>query len=163
VAKFRLTHPDPKEDQFGKSVADLLDAILRPEQAIYTHIGHGGYQLSPAARGRLTRLGLKPGWPDICIAYRSGRMLWLELKTPTGRSSLNQQQRHAQLWLLGHNVVTCRRIEDVIAALTLHRVPFRSNSLTEYYHATTLDPGDAQISPPESPQSAAVEEAVGNG
>ena len=51
---FKLTPPDPTEDQFQQSVANLLDAILDPQDAAYTHIPVGGYELSPAARARLS-------------------------------------------------------------------------------------------------------------
>lgn len=135
---FKLRYPDPNEDRFGEAVANLLDAILRPEEAIYTHIGHGGYHLSPAARGRLQRLGLKPGVPDIVIAYKPGRTLWLELKTATGKLSLHQQQKHAQLFVLCHNVVTLKWsqhwAEDLISVLQLHGVPYRQSSLDRSYH-----------------------------
>lgn len=152
---FRLTYPDPTEDQFQQSVASLLDAILRPEEATYTHIGHGGYELSPAARARLYRLGLKRGWPDICIVCRPGRVLWLELKTATGRLSLEQRQRHAQFILMGHHVVVCRRIEDVITALELHQVPFRTARLDGSYHGAQVHQSNAQSGPQEPAQGQA--------
>lgn len=135
---FKLKYPDPDEDRFQESVANLLDAILRPEEAVFTHIGHGGYHLTPAARGRLMRLGLKKGWPDLQIAYKPGRMLFLELKTATGRLQLDQRQLHAQLFVLCHNVVTLHWsqhwAEDLIQVLQLHGVPYRQSSLDRSYH-----------------------------
>ena len=155
---FKLRYPDPDEDRFQEAVANLLDAILRPEEAIYTHIGHGGYHLTPAARGRLMRLGLRRGWPDLVIAYKPGRTLWLELKTAIGRLTLDQQQRHAQLFVLCHNVVTLRWsqhwAEDLIQVLQLHGVPYRQSSLDRSYRAQVLDTGTAQSSAAEHPQSA---------
>lgn len=153
---FKLRYPDPNEDRFGEAVANLLDAILRPEEAIYTHIGHGGYHLSPAARGRLQRLGLKPGVPDIVIAYKPGRTLWLELKTATGKLSLHQQQKHAQLFVLCHNVVTLKWsqhwAEDLISVLQLHGVPFRKSSLDRSYRGE-VNGSSAQSEPAQSAQS----------
>lgn len=136
--RLKLTYPDPSEDQLQESIANFLDAVLRPEEAVYTHIPVGGYILSPRARGRLYRIGVKKGFPDICIAYKPGRILWLELKTATGRLTLDQEQRHAQLFVLGHNVVTCRRIEDVISAMELHRVPFRKAQIGGSYYGTNV-------------------------
>lgn len=155
---FKLAYPDPDEDQFQASVANLLDAILKPEEAIYTHIAHGGYELSKAARARLYRLGLHRGWPDICIAYGTGRMLWLEFKSALGRLSLDQRQRHAQLEALGHVVVVCRWsshwAEDIIATLTRHGVPFRQARLAEGYRGTALNSSNATGGAQEHPESA---------
>lgn len=146
---------DPSEDQFQESVANLLDAILPADQVVWTHIAHGGYELSGAARGRLMRLGLKRGFPDIVICYKPGRTLWLECKTRTGRVSIDQKQKHALLWVMGHNVVVVRRIEDVISALELHGVPFRKARLDRSYHgANQGDQGTAPGSAEESTQGA---------
>lgn len=147
---FKLAYPDPDEDQFQASVVHLFDAILRPEEAIYTHIAHGGYELSKAARARLFRLGLKPGWPDIEIRYSEGRSLFLEFKTATGKLSLGQRQRHAQLEALGHVVVVCRWssrwAEDIIAILEKHGVPFRRAQVDgSYLYGTAIDQGAAQV------------------
>lgn len=153
--RLKLTYPDPSEDQLQESIANFLDAVLRPEEAVYTHIPVGGYILSPRARGRLYRIGVKKGFPDICIAYKPGRMLWLELKTPTGRLTLDQEQRHAQLFVLGHKVVTCRSVEDVISAMELHGVPFRKAQLSGSYHGTAINQGDAASGAAEPAQGAA--------
>lgn len=127
--RFKLTPPEPNEDQLQKSVADLLDWLLPEEKAIYSHFPAGGYFLSPAARARLFRLGLKPGFPDIIICYGIGRVLWIEMKTSKGVLSLVQRKKRAQLGVLGFSVVTCRRVEDVVQALIEHDVPFHKARL----------------------------------
>lgn len=158
---FKLAYPDPTEDQYQESVANLLDAILKPEEAIYTHVPAGGYELGGSARGRLMRLGLHRGWPDICIAYSPGRMLWLEFKTALGRLSLDQRQRHAQLEALGHVVVVCRWraqwAEDIIAILERHGVPYRQSSLDRSYRAPIYQDESVTTS------GAAAEHAEGTG
>lgn len=123
--KFRLTPPDPNEDQLQESIFHLLERILQPEEALATHFPAGGYHLTPAARARLYRIGLRRGWPDAFICYAPGRILWLEVKTATGNTSPAQRAVHLHLRAMGHNVVIVRRIEDVISALIEYRVPFR--------------------------------------
>lgn len=145
---------DPSEDQFQASVANLLDAILPQGQVAWTHIAHGGYELSGAARGRLYRLGLKRGFPDMVLCYEPGRTLWIECKTVTGRLSIDQKQKHDVLRKAGHNVVVVRRIEEVIAALQLYGVPFRRARLAEVYLGTEVHQGDAKIGAQEPAQGA---------
>lgn len=135
---FKLTPPDPSEDQFQHSIADLLDRILPEEQVAWTHFPAGGYELSPAARARLYRLGLKRGWPDILICYEPCRSLWLEVKTATGHLSPAQRSMHLRLQAMGHPVVVVRRVEDVIKALMEYSVPFRRVRLAEAYGGQTV-------------------------
>lgn len=134
--RFRLTPPDPSEDQFQHSIVNLLDAILLADQVAWSHFPAGGYFLTPAARGRLYRLGLKQGFPDLVICYSMGRVLWLEVKTATGNVSPAQRAMHLLLRRLGHHVVVVRKIEHVIAALLEYGVPFRRNSIAEGYLGT---------------------------
>lgn len=153
---FKLTPPDPSEDQFQKSVADLFDRILDENQVVWSHFPAGGYFLSKAARARLYRLGLKTGFPDIVICYSLGRTLWLECKTYKGVMSPAQRVKHLQLRLMGHQAVVVRCIEDVIAALIEHHVPFRKSSLDRSYHgAAETIPSTAQSEPAELSQGAA--------
>jgi hypothetical protein len=63
-----------------------------------------------------------PGMPDWLIAH-GGKTLWLELKTSTGRLSLEQKACHERLRQAGHSVEVCRTIDDVVAALDKHGVP----------------------------------------
>src|SRR4051794_21166197 len=82
---FRLTPPQASEDELHASVATALSVLLQPP-AQWTHFPAGGYGLSPQASARLSRLGLKPGWPDLLVCH-DGRLYGLELKTRTGRLS----------------------------------------------------------------------------
>lgn len=130
--RFKLTAPDPSEDELQSSIADLLNAILMPGAALFSHFPAGGYHLTEAARARLYRLGLRRGWPDIIICYSGGRSLWLEVKTPTGVLSHEQRTKHTELRCLGHTVLVVRSVEDVIAALITHGVPFRKARIAGY-------------------------------
>jgi hypothetical protein len=79
--------------------------------------------LTQAAKARLSRLGLQPGYPDLLIQWHPSKVLWIELKTHLGRVSDIQKERHALLQALGFPVVICRCVEDVLDALRLHGVP----------------------------------------
>lgn len=153
--KLKLTPPDPDEDQLQASIVSLLHAILIAEKVKWTHIAHGGYELSKAARGRLFRLGLQRGFPDLVFCYAPGQTLWMEVKTATGHTSPAQKVMHLSLRAMGHNVVVVRRIEDVIKALIEYRVPFRQARIDGDWYGT-IDKGNASVSTQEHPQGSGI-------
>lgn len=53
------------------------------------------------------------GWPDRLVVLEGGRVVWVELKRPTGRLSALQRWRSATLRRLGHRVETLWDKEDV--------------------------------------------------
>jgi hypothetical protein len=120
---FRLTPPDPKEDELQASVANVLHYALHGRPVVWTHFPAGGYELGPGAAARLKRLGLTSGIPDLLFMWSEGRTLWIELKTRTGRVSAAQAAMHEKLRSLGFLVSLCRSIEDVVAALEIASVP----------------------------------------
>lgn len=64
----------------------------------------------------LQRQGAMPGFPDLLVYGKRGRIGHIEVKTPTGKQS--ESQVVAQEWLegLGHNYAVCRSVNDVTAA-----------------------------------------------
>lgn len=156
---FKLTPPDPSEDQFQHAIANLLDSILPADQVAWSHFPAGGYFLSPAARARLYRLGLKRGFPDIVICYAPARILWLEVKTLTGVISPAQRATHLLLRQLGHTVAVVRRIEQVIAVLMEYQVPFRRARLDGEWYARTQAVASATEGEPAQLQEGASEAA----
>jgi hypothetical protein len=44
------------------------------------------------------------GWPDRIVALSCGRILWVELKRPGGKTTPLQDKLHKQLRDLGHDV-----------------------------------------------------------
>lgn len=44
------------------------------------------------------------GWPDRLVALPNGKILWVELKRPGGKTSPLQDKVHNDLRRLGHNV-----------------------------------------------------------
>lgn len=123
---FRLTPPDPSEDQFQAAVADMLDYAFAGKPVTFSHFPSGGYYLTPAARARLKRLGLRAGFPDLVILWRPARQLWLELKTLKGQLSDAQESRLEIFRLLEVPVRVCRTETDVLAALREFDVPMNT-------------------------------------
>jgi hypothetical protein len=121
--RLKLTPPDPSEDELQATIASMLKFAFHGQQVVWTHFPAGGYLLSPAARARLTRLGLQPGFPDLLIMWHPRKMLWIELKTRTGRVSSEQQAKHASIEALEIPVAICRHIEDVLHVLRMHGCP----------------------------------------
>jgi len=121
VKKLRLV--ETTEDELHTSVVHLLSIALLPP-AIYTHFPAGGYGLTAAAAGRLKRLGLMRGWPDLLAIY-SGRPMGIELKRPSGRKSKPQIETHMQLEAAGCPVYVCRTPESVVDALLREEFPVR--------------------------------------
>ena len=59
----------------------------------------------------------KRGWPDLTAILPCGTVLFLEVKTPTGRVSKIQQYMHKQLEGVNANVHVVRSVEDVTAII----------------------------------------------
>jgi len=139
MAPFRLRAPDMDEDTLHACVKDALDTLLIPP-AEWTTMPAGGYGLSAAAAGRLARLGLKRGWPDLILVH-AARVYGIELKTRTGRLSktrivrtrrggprvlVGQEEMHPRLEAAGMPIAVCRSLDDVLLALRKWRVPLRA-------------------------------------
>ena len=58
-----------------------------------------------------------PGEPDFVIMLDGGRWLAVEVKTATGKLSVDQQAIHAWAAKLGHQVHVVRSLEEFIALL----------------------------------------------
>ncbi len=77
--KQRGTAPPPaKEFALHCMVADILRRFIRPGW-IWTHLPMGEFR-DPATAGRLKRMGVSRGWPDLMFVSSTGVMCWLELK-----------------------------------------------------------------------------------
>ena len=64
----------------------------------------------------LEKDGAMPGFPDLLVYGRNGRIGHIEVKTPRG--TVQDNQKRAREWLegLGHNYAVCRSVDDVVAA-----------------------------------------------
>lgn len=65
-----------------------------------------------AGRGRYNQHLSPPGTPDLLVV-EPHRRYWVEVKTPTGVVSLDQQAMHEALENYGEEVIVARSIEDV--------------------------------------------------
>ena len=98
------------EDRLQITVADYLDRCL-PNDAVYFAIPNGGSR-NKIESAKLKRMGTRPGIPDLCIVWRA-RVIFIELKTPKGRTSPAQEAMLSALTMAGAVVNVCRSLEDV--------------------------------------------------
>ncbi len=110
------------EAQLTRQVADLLDWAL-PPGAKFTHIASGGWR-HPAVAGQLAAQGVRKGAPDFVIVMPGLAIVWIELKTASGRLS---DEQHEWAYALnntpGSRHFVCRSIDGVLDALRVCGVP----------------------------------------
>ena len=100
------------EDRLQISVARFLDVAL-PDGAVWFAVPNGGSRDVREA-AKLKAMGVKSGIPDLCIVYR-GRVIFIELKTPKGRTAPTQEAVMSALTMAGAVINVCRSLEDVQA------------------------------------------------
>ena len=69
--------------------------------------GHGG-------KGQFVRFGA-PGMPDILARGTTGAVIWIEVKSPTGRQSEDQRKWQEDMERFGDIYIVARSVEDVMA------------------------------------------------
>jgi hypothetical protein len=134
---FRLRPPVVTEHTLHTSVADALDRLLLPP-AEWTTFPAGSVPLPPEFAVKLSRMGLKRGWPDILVVHHG--IYGLELKRFGGSLSRTRTVRtrsgaprvldgqtdtFPRLITAGMRIAVCHSIEEVIAALALWDIPMR--------------------------------------
>lgn len=102
---FRLTAPEPFEEDIHVACADVLNAcLMRPAEWCCYPAGH--IKLTKAQVARLAKVGLKRGYPDIMVFYDGG--IWgLEIKRHDGSLSRTYIDRTAR----GSPVVRIGQVE----------------------------------------------------
>jgi hypothetical protein len=80
--------PTPSEFASQAFLVDIVRRWIDPRWW-FTHMPAGGYR-DPVTAGRLQRLGVVAGWPDLMFAGPDARMAFLELKRRGGRLSESQ-------------------------------------------------------------------------
>lgn len=134
---FRLTEPVEAEQDLHEAVAKALDLLLLAP-ACWTTFPAGSVPLPPQFAAKLSRLGLKRGWPDVLVLH--GYLFGIELKRADGvlsrtrlvrtrsgalRQLEGQVDVFPRLVAAGMQIAVCRSIPDVLAALTGWGVPTR--------------------------------------
>ena len=100
VKWFRYAHPD---------LAPLLFAIP-----------NGGAR-NEITGAKLKAEGVVAGVADLCLAVpRCGGVLFIEMKTPTGRQSQSQLQWQAAVSIVGNTYVIIRTLEDFISTINYY-------------------------------------------
>jgi hypothetical protein len=69
--------------------------------------------------GTAITMGLLPGASDLTIAL-PGRVVFMEVKTPTGRLSEAQVKFQEKVEALGHQYAVARSLQEAIDVLSLH-------------------------------------------
>jgi hypothetical protein len=144
---FRLTAPEPSEQELQEAVCAALDALLLPP-AFWFSAAIGATRLTPQQAAALVRAGIKRGLPDLfVIAPPAGRLFGIELKkqrngylsktkivrTASGapRILVGQVERFAELEAAGMKIAICRSVDEVIAQITRWGIPVRGRVALE--------------------------------
>ena len=137
AASYHLTVPVTPEDDLHEAVAHALDRLLLPP-AMWTTFPAGAVPLPPQFAAKLSRLGLKRGWPDVLVLH--GRVFGVELKrhggglsrtrvvrTKSGGSRVldGQVDVFPRLVAAGMRIAVCRSVDDVLSALATWQIPLR--------------------------------------
>jgi hypothetical protein len=109
-----MTRRQP-EQELHFAVMDFLKLCLLPP-AFPFHIPNGGLRLRSEA-GKLKRMGVQAGMPDIAVVYPFGQILFIELKAPKGILSDAQKAVHATIDATGAEIYVCKSLDDVQQAL----------------------------------------------
>jgi hypothetical protein len=137
-ARFRLVAPVVPEQDLHESVADALDKLLMPP-AKWFAMPMGHIKLTKAQAAKLTRIGAKPGIPDVLVVY-DARIIGIELKRHGGRLSrtrivrtrrgglrelAGQEDVFPLLEAAGMTIGVCDSLPAVLAFLAAAGVPLR--------------------------------------
>lgn len=123
---FRLTPPTVLEHPLQAQIAKLLTIEIAPAGKVSKHgvvwfsIDHANYAGEvPGVRiGR----GIIAGIPDTFVLYR-GRVFFIEIKTPTGEFSTEQESVAAAISVAGGRVGVARSAEEVLACIDEWEIP----------------------------------------
>ena len=72
-------------------------------------------KISPKQAGRLKSMGLRAGASDLLVIL-PGRVIFMEVKTPTGRQSPAQKNFQSIVEGLGHQYALVRSVDEALAA-----------------------------------------------
>lgn len=96
------------ETKLSAAIASALAKLGYPVVRVQSGTARmGRYYVHMAARGT----------PDRIVLLRRGRVLWLEVKTPSGILSADQVAWHARAAERGHAVRVVKSVSDAIAAV----------------------------------------------
>ena len=112
------------EQDLQRQVAKFLTLALPTPDAWFTSIPAGW-------SGKVRGPGYKSGTPDMLVIYKPGAwitgVIWLELKSATGRLSKAQELCRDDLVAAGCKWALVRSLDDVERALKRFGVPLRAS------------------------------------
>ncbi len=115
MPKFRLRALAPSEAQTQQSILRYL--AISPRVAWAQRMNTGAIKIPvPGGRDRFVRFGF-PGCPDILGQLIDGRLLAVEVKSPSGRASEAQEAFLALVATHGGVAVLARSTGDLTAIL----------------------------------------------
>jgi hypothetical protein len=138
---FRLTAPEPPEQELHENVAALCRHLVAPPAA-WAFYPAGGVQLAPFQAAKLARMGLQRGWPDFLFLH-DARIFGMELKIKGGALSktkivrtkrgsprflIGQVERFAELEAAGMTIAVAHSLDEVLAQLEHWRIPLRGRA-----------------------------------
>lgn len=121
----RTAERAPSETAIQKSIIQYLAAVL--PRAIVFAVPNAARR-TQSGRPMNAIPGLTPGVPDLCLCLPKGRVIWIEVKAPSGRASLPQIAFHGRLHALGHDCFIARSVEDVRNAFAVLGVETRERA-----------------------------------
>jgi hypothetical protein len=115
------TPPAPLEFASQAFLVDIIRRWIDPRWR-FTHIPLGEYR-DPATAGRLQRLGVVGGWPDLQFAGPDRQMAFLELKRRgSGRLSDAQEAMRDHLVACGFDYLCTDSVDQAVAWLKAHGI-----------------------------------------
>ena len=131
IQSVRVKRASPEEDLHRSCMEWVKFSTARhPVFKWLVHVPNGGKRPKGEA-GKLKAMGTKPGYPDLTIPRRRAGWygLAIELKSPTGRVSEDQQDWLTAFSEDGWLVAVCRTVEEFIAAVNVYLEGSESASL----------------------------------
>ena len=107
------------EYDLHRQVVAWLELVLPPGSLWHHSPNEGKHNVQ--YRAKQTRMGMRAGWPDLQLVvpfshYLNGQRqadIFVELKAPKGRVSVNQQDTIDQLKAAHRHVEVCRSLDEV--------------------------------------------------
>jgi hypothetical protein len=112
-----------EEADLQRSVHHYLSWSLPPD-AVHFAVPNG-LMRSKKAAARAQGEGVMAGIPDLCVVHR-GRAIFIELKAARGVVSAAQRAMMGRLYYSGAEVVVCKGVPEVQAALLHLGVPLKA-------------------------------------
>lgn len=116
------------ESEFQGTVISWWDSLAGKDagggaEPFLFHVPNGGKRDRVTA-AILVGQGVRPGVADLGLMLPEGRISWIELKVPGGRSSPAQKDFAARCRRLAHLYSVCWTFDDVLTAISVSGVTY---------------------------------------